>query len=94
VAGGLDPKRLDVLAAKRPTVRQKRVEQTRQSAIKDSAAVGRRLEQLTPVLPPVNAHLSVDAEGQGDSDWFIGRSIAVDAASGSFQVSVPISSSR
>jgi hypothetical protein len=52
VAGGLDPKRLDVLAAKRAAVRQKRVEQTRQSAIKASAAVGRRLGQLTPILIP------------------------------------------
>jgi hypothetical protein len=151
-AGGFNSKRLDALAAKRSKLRRERATKAIKNAIKASAAVGRRLVKLTPILPPadptnaiidrvtfirsfagagsvadseikslgswaryrlnasagvtdsgagrlsfftlwrnprtesavvttgarlvVNAHLSVEAEGQGVADWFIGGSSA------------------
>lgn len=56
LAGGLDPKRLDALAAERSKTRRERIEQAHQRAVDASGAVAHRLAELTPILPaePVN----------------------------------------
>jgi hypothetical protein len=56
LTGGIDPKRLDALAAERSKARRERAEQSHRRAVDASEAVARRLLELTPALPadPVN----------------------------------------
>jgi hypothetical protein len=59
LAGGLDPQRLDALAAERSRARRERAEQAHLRAIDASGAVARWLAELTPLLPaePMNVIL-------------------------------------
>jgi hypothetical protein len=59
-AGGLDLERLDTLARERAHARRSRADKQRRRAVKGSAAVGRWLTGLTPVLPidPENVIIS------------------------------------
>lgn len=52
LAGGLDPERLDALAAERAEARRARAEQAHGRAVAASSAAARRLAGLTPVLLP------------------------------------------
>ncbi|HZW42437.1 MAG TPA: hypothetical protein VFE99_09035, partial [Agromyces sp.] len=58
-AGGLDPQSLDSLAAERGDARRARVEDARRRAIDASADVGRRLADLTPILPELPDSMNV-----------------------------------
>ncbi|HXS50457.1 MAG TPA: hypothetical protein VN713_10060 [Sphingomicrobium sp.] len=60
-AGGLDPKRLDKLAAERAKPRLKLAEDARNQAVRNSAAAANRLKGLLPDLPPIEpAQIIVD----------------------------------
>src|SRR6478672_8557035 len=50
---GLDPKRLDKLAAKGSKAHQKLAEDTRRRAVRASAAVAEWLKDLAPVIVPI-----------------------------------------
>ena len=52
-AGGLDPKRLDALAAERSKERLKLAEQAHRNAVEASAAAARRLRDLAPIILPI-----------------------------------------
>lgn len=56
LTGGIDPKRLDALAAERSKARRERAEQSHRRAVDASEAVARHLLELTPAPPtdPVN----------------------------------------
>jgi hypothetical protein len=51
-AGGLDPKRLDKLAAERAKAREKLTEESRRRAVDASVAAADRLRRLVPVILP------------------------------------------
>lgn len=52
-AGGLDPKRLDKLAAEQAKARKKLAEDARKQAVKESAAAASRLKGLVPIIVPL-----------------------------------------
>jgi hypothetical protein len=62
LAGGLDPERLDAIAAERSEARRARADEQRRRAIEASGAVARRLAEITPamVLPEDPMNVIID----------------------------------
>ena len=60
LTGGLDPERLDALAAERSKARRDRAEQAHRRAVEASDAAARRLAELTPVPPAEPTNVIID----------------------------------